>query len=237
MTASFSIVTHQALAKAPKYTLWLLAGFHIAIITLSNYLVQIPVEIAGFQNTWGTFSFPLVYIATDLTVRIYGSALARRIIAWVMLPALIVSYGVSVLFVNGAFNGFSALTVFDLFVFRIAMASFSAYLVGQLLDITVFNRLRQLNAWWPAPAASSFFGNAIDTVVFYLVAFYHSDDIFMAANFVEIGIADYLFKITICVVLMLPLYRMLLSVLQRHITFVQPCHHTLRPLNTTSHQI
>ena len=114
----------EALACAPGYTLWTLTGFHIFIIALSNYLVQIPVEIAGFHNTWGTFSFPLVYMATDLTVRIYGAPLARRIIVTVMLPALIVSYAISIIFQEGHFQGLAALTTFNLFVARIAFASF-----------------------------------------------------------------------------------------------------------------
>ncbi len=215
-------VVNDALAIAPAHTLWALTGFHIVIIALSNYLVQIPVEIAGFHNTWGTFSFPLVYLATDLTVRIYGAPLARQIIARVMAPALLMSYIISVLFMDGQFQGFHSLTIFSITIARIAFASFSAYLAGQLLDVTVFNRLRRLKQWWLAPMASSIVGNGLDTLVFYWVAFYRSHDSFMANHWGEIGTMDYLFKVFICVVFALPLYGVLLSILARYISFQTP---------------
>lgn len=82
--------------------IWL-SLFHILIITSSNYLVQLPINIFGFHTTWGAFTFPFIFLATDLTVRIYGAPLARRIITAVMLPALLISYVISALFfkVNG----------------------------------------------------------------------------------------------------------------------------------------
>ena len=199
----------------PAYILATLVGFHIFVLALSNYLVQIPFTIAGFQNTWGTVSFSLVYLATDLTVRIYGPSLVRRIIGFTMLPALIISYCVSVLFLEGHYQGVAALTSFSIIVARIAFASFAAYFVGQLLDVTVFNRLRRLRQWWVAPTASTIIGNALDTAVFYWIAFYKSSDVFMATHWVEIGILDYAFKVTICLLLALPLYGVLLSSLQK----------------------
>ena len=77
--------------------IWL-SLFHIAIITSSNYLVQLPVSIFGFHTTWGAFTFPFIFLATDLTVRIFGAPLARRIILSVMVPALAISYVISALF-------------------------------------------------------------------------------------------------------------------------------------------
>lgn len=79
-----------------------LSVFHLLIITSSNYLVQLPVDIFGFHTTWGAFSFPFIFLATDLTVRIFGAPLARRIILLVMLPALGVSYVVSCFFIRAA---------------------------------------------------------------------------------------------------------------------------------------
>ena len=79
----------------------LLAGliaFHIFIIIVSNYLVQLPVTLFGWHTTWGAFSFPFIFLATDLTVRLMGKHAARRVIARVMLPALVASYVVSVVF-------------------------------------------------------------------------------------------------------------------------------------------
>ncbi len=210
--------TTGILAAAPEHTLWILVVLHILVISASNYLVQLPFTLFGFHVTWGAFTFPLVYVATDLTVRVYGATLARRIIARVMLPALLVSYAISVMFHEGTFQGLGTLTEFNLFVARIAFASFSAYMAGQLLDVTVFNRLRRLKAWWVAPTASSFIGNALDTVVFFAVAFYNSTDAFMATHWVEIAWVDFGFKMLISGVLMLPLYGVILSTLQRHIT-------------------
>ena len=115
-----------------------LSLFHILIIASSNYLVQLPITIFGFHTTWGAFSFPFIFLATDLTVRIFGAGLARKIIQTVMLPALAVSYALSVLFFEGSYQGMGNLAEFNLFVARIALASFMAYLVGQFMDVVVF---------------------------------------------------------------------------------------------------
>ncbi len=160
-------------AQQWKALKWL-SFWHIVVIATSNYLVQFPFELMGLHNTWGAFTFPFIFLTTDLTVRIFGARLARRIIFWVMWPALILSYVVSVLFQQGAWTGWVALGQFDVFVGRIALASFTAYVVGQLMDIVVFNRLRQRRIWWLAPSASTVFGSAMDTLVFFSVAFYMS---------------------------------------------------------------
>lgn len=199
-------------------TLALLALFHIFIITLSNYLVQIAFEIPlpfgyAIPTTWGTFTFPFIFLATDLTVRVFGASLARRVIFAVMLPALIVSYIVSVIFFEGQFQGISPLAEFNLFVFRIALASFAGYAVGQLLDIFVFNRLRQGEIWWLAPASSTILGSLIDTFVFFAVAFYQSSDAYMAEHWLAIASVDYAFKLLVSLLLFLPLYGVLLNFL------------------------
>ncbi len=124
-----------------KALIWL-SFFHILIITSSNYLVQLPITIFSFHTTWGAFTFPFIFLTTDLTVRIYGAPLARRIIAATMLPALSVSYILSALFYQGQWQGFITLNEFNLFVARIALASFMAYALGQIMDIFVFNKLR-----------------------------------------------------------------------------------------------
>lgn len=192
-----------------------LIAFHILIIIASNYLVQLPITLFGWHTTWGAFSFPFIFLATDLTVRLIGKHSARVVIARVMLPALVASYVVSVLFHEGAFGGLAALGEFNLFVFRIAVASFLAYAFGQLLDIQVFDRLRRMRQWWVAPTASTIFGNLLDTFLFFSVAFWHSDDPFMAANWVEIAAVDYVIKLAISLILFVPLYGMLLSAIVR----------------------
>ncbi|WP_051532186.1 7-cyano-7-deazaguanine/7-aminomethyl-7-deazaguanine transporter [Brackiella oedipodis] len=198
-----------------RRALWRLCVFHIFIICASNYLVQLNFQIFGFETTWGTFSFPFIFLATDLTVRIFGAYLARRIIFVVMWPALLLSYVISVLWQDGVWQGWANLGVFNVFVARIALASFAAYIVGQFLDITVFNRLRRLQNWWVAPSASTILGNAIDTLVFFFVAFYRSPNAFMAQHWFEIAVLDYIVKITVCGVFFLPAYGMLLRFLSQ----------------------
>ncbi|MFH0472681.1 7-cyano-7-deazaguanine/7-aminomethyl-7-deazaguanine transporter [Kluyvera ascorbata] len=196
-----------------RHALVWLSLFHLLVITSSNYLVQLPVSIFGFHTTWGAFSFPFIFLATDLTVRIFGAPLARRIVFAVMVPALMISYVISSLFYMGEWQGFGALAHFNLFVARIAAASFMAYALGQILDVHVFNRLRQSRHWWLAPTASTLFGNISDTLAFFFIAFWRSSDPFMATHWVEIALVDYCFKVLISIVFFLPMYGVLLNML------------------------
>ncbi|HCI6019246.1 TPA: 7-cyano-7-deazaguanine/7-aminomethyl-7-deazaguanine transporter [Klebsiella quasipneumoniae subsp. quasipneumoniae] len=199
-----------------KALVWL-SLFHLLVITSSNYLVQLPISIFGFHTTWGAFSFPFIFLATDLTVRIFGAPLARRIIFAVMVPALVISYAISALFYMGEWQGFAALGTFNLFVARIAIASFMAYALGQILDVHVFNRLRQSRRWWLAPTASTLFGNISDTVAFFFIAFWRSPDPFMAAHWGEIALVDYSFKVLISIIFFLPMYGVLLNILLKRL--------------------
>lgn len=199
----------------------ILSFFHIFIIAASNYLVQIPFEVKmpfgdfSFHSTWGALTFPFIFLATDLTVRVFGSKEARWIIFVVMFPALIVSYIVSVLFSDSQYQGIASLSEFNLFVFRIAFASFAAYVFGQLLDVVVFNRLRQLKTWWIAPTSSMIFGSMADTFLFFSIAFYASTDVFMAENWISIGFVDYLSKLLIGILLFVPAYGVILNMILR----------------------
>lgn len=204
-----------------RRALFWLALAHIIIIAASNYLVQFPFEVLGLHNTWGAFTFPFVFLATDLTVRVFGQQLARRIIFAVMFPALIVSYLVSIIFADGQFAGLAGLFEVNVFVARIALASFMAYSLGQLLDIKIFDRLRKAKAWWVAPAASTLLGNALDTLVFFIIAFYASSDAYMATNWPEIAFMDYSFKLTVSLLFFLPAYGLVLAALQRRLIKVK----------------
>jgi len=205
-----------------RKALSILVLFHLVIIASSNYLVQIPFTIFGMHTTWGAFTFPFIFLATDLTVRIFGAKLARNIIFLVMLPALLVSYLLSVVFFEGQFQGLDQLSEFNLFVARIAIASFMAYLLGQILDVYVFNRLRQMKQWWVAPTCSTLFGNALDTLAFFAIAFYNSPDAFMAQHWQEIALVDYGFKLVISLGLFVPMYGVLLNYLIKKLTNVNP---------------
>lgn len=122
------------------------------IVVASNVLVGIPFAHFNMQDnlTWGAFTFPVSYLITDLTNRRYGPAMARKLVAVGFVLAVIAS----VYFATP----------------RIAIASGLAYLCGELLDISVFNRLRQ-QSWWHAPLAASLIGSALDTVLFFSIAF------------------------------------------------------------------
>lgn len=207
-------MTSNALART-RLILVALIGFHVFIIIASNYLVQFPMELLGWQTTWGAFSFPFIFLATDLTVRLLGKQPARKVIGRVMLPALIISYLVSTLFHEGQFNGWGALASLNAFVLRISIASFAAYAIGQLADIQVFDRLRQLPQWWIAPTASTVFGNLLDTLVFFAIAFWHSSNAFMAEHWVEIALVDYVIKLAVSLLFFVPLYGVLLAALTR----------------------
>ncbi len=212
MTAFSSLQQRKALS--------VLVLFHLLVISSSNYLVQLPFTLFGFHTTWGAFTFPFIFLATDLTVRIYGAEMARKIIFRVMLPALLVSYGLSVLFYEGSFQGLAQLGEFNLFVARIAIASFMAYLLGQILDIHVFNKLRKTRQWWVAPALSTVLGNALDTLAFFAIAFYQSTDPFMAEHWTEIALVDYGFKLLISLGLFVPMYGVLLNTLAGRLTSI-----------------
>lgn len=214
-------------SRVPLY-LSLLVAFHIVIVIASNYLVQLPIDLLGYHSTWGAFSFPFVFLATDLTVRLIGKSQARRVITRAMLPALLVSYAVGVLFHEGRFNGWATLGEFNAFVFRIAVASFAAYVLGQLLDIQVFDRMRQKNrAWWLAPAAASVFGQALDTAAFFSIAFWRSSDAFMAAHWGEIALVDYVIKLAVSLLLFVPAYGVALAAI------VRSMRHSGSPLAST----
>ncbi|MEM7195214.1 MAG: queuosine precursor transporter [Pseudomonadota bacterium] len=172
-----------------------LAFLHIAIIALANYLVQFPVTVLGQITTWGMFVFPLVVLATDLTVRLSGQTTARWIVGVAYIPAILVSAWLA--------------------DWRIGLASGTAYFIAQLLDIFVFQKIRaRVKAWWVAPAISTFFANIVDTYVFFAGAFYRSADAFMSANWVSIATADLVFKIVVSILLFLPAYGVLLRFIQ-----------------------
>lgn len=224
MTRSQFSPVQQFTSVQQRKALFFLVLFHLLIIASSNYLVQLPFTIFGFHTTWGAFTFPFIFLATDLTVRIFGAVMARKIIFRVMAPSLAISYGLSVLFYQGEYQGLAHLGEFNLFVARIAIASFMAYLLGQILDVSVFNRLRQMKQWWIAPTCSTMFGNALDTIAFFAIAFYNSPDPFMAANWTEIALVDYTFKLIISLGLFVPVYGVLLSYLIKRLTTIRPKH-------------
>jgi|TARA_B110000483_G_scaffold224550_1_gene283423 hypothetical protein len=189
-----------------KSMLMKLVLLHVVVITISNALVGIPVEIFGVKLTWAAFTFPLVVIATDLTVRLLGKSIARQTIAAAYPLAIIGS--IAVVLAEGA-PGSVAL--------RIGFASATAYAVGTLLDVYVFQYLREgfKNNWWIAPAVSTVAANIIDTYTFFAVAFNNGADEYMAANWIEIAGSQVVIKIAVGLIIFLPAYGLLLKHLQK----------------------
>ena len=182
-----------------KLITYLVLG-HCFIIAISNYLVQFPINIFGLDYTIGTFTFPIIVLATDLTVRLSNARNARKVIGFAFIPAFIISY----IFAD----------------FRIAIASVLAYSIGQLLDVFVFSKVRDRvgddgfnlsSYWYLAPVVSTFFAQLIDTYLFYGVAFYNSTDDFMRENWDLIAFNDFILKLAVCYLAFLPIYVLILN--------------------------
>jgi hypothetical protein len=183
-----------------------LAALHVIVVVISNALVSIPVEIFGIKLTWAAFTFPLVVLATDLTVRMLGKNIARTTIAAAYPLAIIGS--IAVVMLEGAPSSVAL---------RIGFASATAYAVGTMLDVYVFQYLREnwSKQWWIAPAVSTVAANIIDTYTFFWVAFNNSADEYMAANWMEIAGSQVVIKIAVGLILFLPAYGLLLKYLQK----------------------
>jgi uncharacterized integral membrane protein (TIGR00697 family) len=128
-----------------------------AIVVASNILVQF---LFGNWLTWGAFTYPFAFLVTDLMNRLHGPAAARKVV----LAGFVV--GLACSFVGTQIAG----PLGPLVSFRVALGSGVAFLSAQLLDVAIFDRLRQ-GAWWRAPLVSSLFGSALDTALFFTVAF------------------------------------------------------------------
>lgn len=162
------------------------------IVAASNYLVTIPVTsilgidmnaATGFAFSdyvqWAAFSYPVAFLVTDVMNRTYGSAAARRVIA-----------------VGFVFGVALSLWLADP---RIAFASGTAFLVAQLLDVSVFDRLRD-GLWWKAPLVSSIIAGSVDSLLFWTLAFYGSD----FSGWWNYGLVDWAVKLSITVMMLVP---------------------------------
>lgn len=128
-----------------------------AIVVASNILVQF---LFGQWLTWGAFTYPLAFLVTDVMNRVYGPALARKVVFAGFVTGVVCSLiGTQI---QGEFG--------PLVTWRIALGSGIAFLTAQLLDIAIFDRLRS-GAWWRAPVVSSLIGSSVDTALFFTIAF------------------------------------------------------------------
>tara|TARA_R110002167_G_scaffold241978_2_gene447280 strand:+ start:124 stop:729 length:606 start_codon:yes stop_codon:yes gene_type:complete len=191
-----------------KSMLLKLVALHVFVIVVSNALVSIPVEIFGVKLTWAAFTFPLVVLATDLTIRLLGKSIARQTIAAAYPLAIIGS--ILVVLAEGAPTSVAL---------RIGFASATAYAVGTMLDVYVFQHIREklVDNWWLAPAVSTVAANIIDTYAFFAVAFHNSADEYMSANWMEVAGSQVVIKIAVGLIVFLPAYGILLRHLSKKV--------------------
>ena len=185
-----------------------LVALHIFVIVISNALVSIPVEILGVKLTWAAFVYPLVILATDLTVRLIGKGIARATIAAAYPLAIIGS--IAVVLAEGAPSSVAM---------RIGFGSATAYLIGCLLDVYVFQYVREkfTQQWWAAPALSMVVANFIDSYVFFSIAFQGGADEYMAAHWPEIALSQSVLKIVVGFIIFLPAYGLLLNFMKKRL--------------------
>ena len=177
---------------------FILAFLMALVVTLSNYLVQFPVNYFGFQDllTYGAFSYPIAFLITDLSNRRYGKSTAKKI----------VYFG----FTLGVFLTLYFSTNYsDLISIRIAIGSGTAFLVAQLIDINIFDKLRN-KIWFAAPLTSSLIGSTIDTFLFFSIAFYGTE-----INWITLSFGDLFVKIFVALIMLIP-FRFLLSHIQEN---------------------
>ena len=171
----------------------ILSFFMGAVVLSSNFLVQFPINYYGLNEilTYGAFSYPIAFLITDLANRSYGKIAARKI---VYLGFII---GIS-------FTLFFSTNYSDLISLRIAAGSGTAFLIAQLLDIQIFDRLRR-NKWFVAPLASSIFGSVVDTFLFFSISFAGT-----GIHWVTLSLGDLGVKLFVALIMLIP-FRLLLS--------------------------
>ncbi|MDO5603870.1 MAG: queuosine precursor transporter [Paracoccus sp. (in: a-proteobacteria)] len=176
------------------------------IVVASNILVQYQL---GNWLTWGALTYPFAFLVTDVMNRVYGPAAARRVVFAGFVTGVICS-----LIAAG----------FDKTTLRIAMGSGTAFLLAQMLDIGIFDRLRHAGRWWTAPLISTLIGSAVDTALFFSIAFSTqlafinpADDVSWANEalpllgvgpmvplWVSLGVADWMVKMLLALLALVP---------------------------------
>ena len=153
------------------------------VVAASNYLVQIPINN---WLTWGAFTYPIAFLVTDLSNRRFGPDVAKKVV----------------------YAGFALGVVLSIVLqvpLRIAIASGAAFLIAQLFDVWLFNRLRGAPAWWRAPVVSSTAASALDTVLFFSLAFAMTE-----VPWVTLAAGDYMAKLVVAGVMLIP-FRMMMG--------------------------
>jgi len=192
-----------------------------AVVVASNILVQF---LFGQWLTWGAFTYPIAFLVTDVMNRIYGAAVARRVVFVGFLVGVACSLiGTQII---GEFG--------PLVTLRIALGSGIAFLTAQLLDVAIFDRLRS-GGWWQAPVFSSLIGSTVDTALFFTIAFSAglmwiepSNDVSWANEvlpllgfgpqaplWISLAVADWGVKLSLALIALIP-FRLITSKFHQH---------------------
>ena len=166
------------------------------VVLASNYLVQFPINYYGLEEilTYGAFSYPVAFLITDLANRSYGKLIARKIVYIGFIIGIV-------------FTLFFSTNFTDLISVRIAIGSGTAFLVAQLLDVKIFDYLRQMK-WFVAPLTSSLIGSTVDTFLFFSISFYAT-----GIPWVTLSLGDLAVKVFVALLMLIP-FRLLLRTLK-----------------------
>jgi len=176
---------------------FILLSFIMGVVVLaSNYLVQFPITYYGLEEilTYGAFSYPVAFLITDLANRSYGKIIARKIVYTGFIIGIV-------------FTLFFSTNFEDLISVRIAIGSGTAFLVAQLLDVQIFDKLRK-KKWFVAPLTSSLIGSTIDTFLFFSISFYAT-----GIPWVTLSLGDLAVKVLVALLMLIP-FRLLLGTLK-----------------------
>tara|TARA_B110000467_G_C17983637_1_gene296597 strand:+ start:75 stop:611 length:537 start_codon:yes stop_codon:yes gene_type:complete len=163
------------------------------VIIISNYLVQFPVNKFNLQEilTYGAFSYPITFLITDLANRRFGKEKARKLVFFGFTVGVLLT-----LFISTNFQ--------EIISVRIAVGSGTAFLVAQLVDVEIFQRLRNNNTWFIAPMISSIFGSIIDTFLFFSISFLGT-----GVPWVTLAFGDLFVKLLMVLLMLIP-FRLLI---------------------------
>ena len=174
--------------------IFLILSFLMGVIVLaSNYLVQFPIKFYGLEEilTYGAFSYPIAFLITDLANRSYGKLIARKIVY--------IGFAIGISFTLLFSTDFA-----NLISLRIAIGSGTAFLIAQLLDVQIFDKLRKRD-WFIAPLTSSLIGSTVDTFLFFSISFYAT-----GIPWVTLAFGDLTVKILVALTMLIP-FRFLLK--------------------------
>ena len=167
-----------------------------AVVLSSNYLVQFPIKYYGLEEilTYGALSYPVAFLITDLANRSYGKLVARKLVY--------IGFTIGISFTLLFTTNYA-----DLISVRIAIGSGTAFLVAQLLDVQIFDKLRQ-RKWFVAPLTSSFIGSTVDTFLFFSISFYAT-----GIPWFTLSLGDLTVKIFVALIMLIP-FRLLLGTIK-----------------------